>query len=256
MAALMNLIPLALEGQWRGWAAVGIVLTAVTLLIGSIYVLLWGIYGAKVAYLVLGTSLFGFLIILSLIWLVGAPGTVPGTGPRGTEPAWVAFLPDSEQGQEFRDALEQFPDGWDKIGTKYPGGIDSAGEKDKARETIVAALARLAEFQGLPATKTDDWEFRAAGQKPTSPEEAALPAATVGFFQNDTPLLFGARIPATDKHREVLVFALRDKGKVFLPAAMFFVVSVVMFATHMTLLARDERRKKAKEQAAAEPARV
>lgn len=257
MAVLINLLPLALEGQWRGWAGAGIVMTAVTLLIGSVYVLLWGIYGAKVGYLVLGASLFGFLIILSLIWLVGAPGTIPGTGPRGTEPHWVPFLADSEQGRELAGAVESFPDGWDEMGKQYPGGIESQGEFETVKDTVETALAHLAEFQGLPATDPADWDFRLAGEEAAGGEED-LPAATVRFYQKDTPLLFGARIPATDAHREFTVFAFRDKGKVFMPAAIFLVVSVLMFFAHVGALAMIEKREgERKEQPSQpEPAKV
>ena len=251
---------LALEGQWHGWAAAGVLLTAITVFMGTIFVLLTGILGPRKAYLVQATALSGFVIILSLMWLAGAPGTVPGTGPRGTEPTWIPFIADSEQGHEFTRELDTFPQDWDKAGKQYAGGIDSGGEIDNVRGILTAALATRAKAQGLQATDPADWNFLAEGRKPSSPDEEALPVATVRFLQRGTPLLFGITIPGTAKHPAVTVFAFRDKGQIFKPSAMFLGVSVVMFALHLALLAREDERDKRLERASAtspgEPARV
>lgn len=240
---------LALEGQWSGGAAIGLVLTILALLIGSIYVLLTGVLGARKAYLVLGTSLFGFIILLSLVWMAGAPGTTPGTGPRGTEPSWVPFLAESEQGEEFQEVLATFPQRWDRPGRKYSGGVESAGEIEKVRPAVQEALARLAAFEGREATDPKDWSFRLEGVKPASPEEVLIPVGAVRFVEAQR-LLAGITIPGTDKHPTVTVFAFRDKGRIFQPSALFLGSSVVLFALHLAGLARIERKEK---EAAAAP---
>ena len=86
MAALALQIPLALEGQWSGPAAVAVFLTGVAIFIGTIYYILATLFGYRRAYYVVTVSLMGFMIIISLVWLFGIPGTGPGFGPRGREP--------------------------------------------------------------------------------------------------------------------------------------------------------------------------
>jgi hypothetical protein len=247
--ALLHFLPLACDGCWSGWQAVLGLGIAVVVLIGSIYMLLASNLGARVGYLVLMVSLMAWIILLSAMWLFGVPGTTPGTGPRGPEAQWVPFLATSEQGQEFTTTLNQFPTGtmWKPIGTAFPGKIDSKGEFDTVRTVLKSALARLAEKQGTAATDPTDWGFRAAGIPPATPDEESLPQAKVAFAEQGTPLLFGVDIPATSKHPEVVVFAYRDKGKVFLYAFYFLVVAIVAFAFHLWLLARHERLQKERE---------
>jgi hypothetical protein len=212
------------------------------MLMGSIYVLLMSIYGAKQAYLMQMASIFAFLIIYSTIWLFGAPGTVPGTGPRGREPAWVPFTPTSAQAADFT-ATKTFPGtGWDKPGNKYAGGVDSSGEVNNLKDVWATALAARAQSQGLATgTKTTDWDFRTSTTALTD-EERALPVATVRFAISGSHLIAGATIPATSSHPEVTVFAYRDKGQIFFFAAIILGCSILLFAAHLWLLTRVEKR--------------
>lgn len=241
MAALANNAALALVGEWAGLRATVVVLIAVAFLIGSIYLLLMSVYGAKQAYFVLMVSLFTFMILLSAIWLFGAPGTVPGTGPRGPEPRWAPFLATSQQAQDF-PAVGRFPSGWDAPGKKYGGQIEAKGEVENIRATLTDALAARAQSQGLKkGTKPEDYNFRAF-EKAATPEEAKYPLADVRFEESGDRLIVGVTIPATDQHPELMVFAYRDKGRVFQYAAAFLGVSVVGFLLHLGALAALERR--------------
>jgi hypothetical protein len=251
MTALMHLLPLACDGCWTGWQAVLGLGIAVVVLIGSIYMLLASNFGARLAYLVLMMSLAAWIFLLSAMWLFGVPGTTPGTGPRGPEAAWVPFLPDSEQGQAFASTLQSFPSGstWKPTGTLFSGNIDSKGELATVRTLIQDSLARLAKKQGLPATDPTDWTFRPAGIPPATPDEEAFPQAKVAFSKTGTPLIIGVDIPATAKHREFVVFAYRNKGKVYLYALYFLIVGILGFVVHLWLLARYETRQKEREAA-------
>jgi len=261
--SLATLVPLALEGQWSGAAAVAVVLTSVAIFMGTIYYLLTTLFGWRRAFYITLTSLMGFLIILSLVWLVGAPGTVPGTGPRGREPAWIPFLADSEFGQDFKRDAAEFPESWDAPGKKYfgnsdkakTGSIDSAGEVDTLKGIVGPALAGAAQekkFEG--SIKPEDYDFRlppkdAKAKAKLSAEEKAVPVATVRFRDvGGGRLLFGALIPAVSgKHPEITVFALRDKGTIFLPALYSLVSSLLLFALGLWLLAKDEIKQRARD---------
>ena len=253
--AFLHFIPLGCDGCWSGWQAwlgLGI---AVTVLIGSIYMLLASNFGARLGYLVLMVSLMAWIILLSSMWLFGLPGTTPGTGPRGPEAQWIAFLPTSDQGKVFTDTLNQFPTGstWKPIGTLFSGNIDSKGEFSTVRSVVEQSLAALAAKQKTAATDPTDWGFRAAGVPPATPDEESLPQAKVAYSKTGTPLLFGVDIPASSKHPEIVVFAYKNKGKVYLYAFYFLIVGLLAFSLHLWLLARYERQQKARE-AALQPA--
>lgn len=56
-----------------------VVVMAVVLFCGSVYLLLSAVFGLRMAYLVAATGLFAFMIILSAIWAFGARDPeVPG----------------------------------------------------------------------------------------------------------------------------------------------------------------------------------
>lgn len=246
-------LPLALEGDWADFRAVVVVLIGVAAWFGTIYALLASNLGWKVGYLVLMVALAGWTVLFSLIWLIGVPGTLPGTGPRTHEPKWVPFLADSEQAKEFPSEIGRFPEGWDEVGRVYAGNITSLGELETVTGVMQKALANLAKASDLEATDEDDWGWRLPGEDVVTPEQGALPVATVRFYQEDTPLLFGVDIPGTDKHRAITVFAVRDKGATFLDALYFLLVGIAGFVLHLWLLVRDERKQKAAEAAAAQP---
>ena len=86
----------------------------ILLFCGSVFVLLWSIYGVKKAALIYSTAFFGFLFVLGVFWWFGAPGTPVATGPQNfprlTEPRnpsdqyapkWYAFEPGSERASFF-----------------------------------------------------------------------------------------------------------------------------------------------------------
>jgi hypothetical protein len=59
-----------------------VVLTAFVLLPGSVFMLLAANFGALKGYMIAATAFFGFLALLSAVWLFGLPGTTPLTGRR------------------------------------------------------------------------------------------------------------------------------------------------------------------------------
>lgn len=270
MRSLATLIPLALEGQWSGAAAVAVVVTSILIFIGTIFYLLVTILGWRRALHVTMVSLMGFMIILSLVWLVGAPGTTPGTGPRGREPEWIPFLAQSEFGRDFSDEVADFPEGWDEPGKKYfgnndkeqTGSIDAAGELSTIRGVLELSLAGYGQQQGFSEDPAD-YDFRLPPKTPEeegrlTPEERALPIATVRFQDAGAGrLLAGITIPGTDAHPEITVFAMRDKGTVFLPALYSLLASLFFFALHLWFLARDEVKQRARDaETAATPTKV
>lgn len=85
---------------------------------GSVYILLWSIYGAKKGALVYGTAFFGFGAMIGVYWWFGAPGTPVATGLTyfpGQEsgvyaPKWYSMEPGSERAEFFEvtNSLDPF----------------------------------------------------------------------------------------------------------------------------------------------------
>jgi hypothetical protein len=257
MSEFASVVTLACDGCFKGYPAVISLVLIVALLIGSIWMLLWSNLGARVSYLVTMVSLGAFMVTMSLIWLIGAPGTTTATGPRGREPAWVPFTPDSPQGDQFREVVDSFPDGegWVEPGPIFPGQIDSSGEVQAVTSAIQHALANQSLVSELEPGETytereledeiDAWDFRRPGEEALTAAQERIPEADgLKFYQSDTPLLFGVTIPATDDHPERTVLAYRDKGLVYLYSLYFLIASLAIFVLHLWLLGRHELRKK------------
>src|SRR6266536_3075616 len=103
---------------------VAVIVCALILFVGSVYVLLSAVFGLRMGYLVLAVSFFGWLVLLSLLWVLGQPkvfgvtGTLPNLGPRGTEPHWhlpngvekpsIASVTSAVQKYLAQQASEQF----------------------------------------------------------------------------------------------------------------------------------------------------
>ena len=86
MSALLALAPTFGKG-------ILVVVCAVILFIGSVYVMLTAVFGLRMGYLVLAVSFFGWMIVFSMVWTFGQPsilgvvGTPKNEGPRLLDPA-------------------------------------------------------------------------------------------------------------------------------------------------------------------------
>ena len=94
---------------------IAVVLVAFLFLPGSVYMLLASNFGALKGYLIAAVAFFGFLVMLSAVWLFGIPGTTPLTGPKGTQPTFKFFtLSDPAAGtyDSVRDFQAGAGSGW------------------------------------------------------------------------------------------------------------------------------------------------
>lgn len=198
---------------------------------GSIYLLLRSNLGTRRAYLVLATSFFGFMIIMSLFWTLGAPGTPQAVGPSylptqasdAYEPTWMPFAGDSLVAERPEYSfVQEFPDGFGEP----PEGLG-----------VGAGTDTMASFFGEDGHQpvdgfSADWE-------PTEVlhREAANGFAVVGAtFQQ----------PADDVDEgepgTVTLFAFFDPGAPLYPGLVFVTIALVLFLLHVVLLNADERR--------------
>ena len=196
---------------------------------GSTYLLASAVMGRTLGYLVTATAFFAFMLILSALWVFGAPGTPKYLGPKGELATWIALAEGPALRSETYPVIEQ-----------YPGGPWKSPEEDRSRAAEVepATLAVqefLAEEAGRELTEqglegeVESTEFQVENLRFTEVEGTQL-AAAQAFAAGGGP--------------QVMVFAYKDPGNEPLPSYIFLIVSLIGFGAHLPFLDRAERQRK------------
>ncbi|HEV3475338.1 MAG TPA: hypothetical protein VG602_08235 [Actinomycetota bacterium] len=205
-----------------------VVVSAMVLFPGSVWLLLSAVFGVRMGYLVAATGFFGFMVILSALWAFGAPGTPPFLGPKGDLPTWKP-LAEGVTLTSNVEAVEQ-----------YPGGPWKAPEDDPALSAEVEpATLTFQEFLAEEAAG----ELRQAGiQGEITPETFEITG--LRFATVDGTKLAAATAFAEAGGPEVTVVGWKDPGNESMPSYLFLVGSVIGFAAHLPFLDRAEKRRK------------
>jgi hypothetical protein len=222
-----------------------VVLTAFVLLPGSVYMLLASNFGALKGYLIAGTAFFGFLVMLSAVWLFGIPGTTPLTGPKGTQPTFKFFTVDDPAASTY-DSVRDFQGGAGNGWQEAPAG---EVEEGSAEANLKADLdvARQTAVQDLIDETNVDIEDSSEELDVTN-----LDAKTFYTIQDGTEVAAIVISPKTPQAGSGLqrpdfapktIFAYRDPGSPYLPSILFLIGSTVLFVIHMFLLGLAERRR-------------
>jgi hypothetical protein len=204
------------------------VLAAFVLFFGSVFVLLSAIFGPRMGYLVSATGLFGFMVILSAIWVIGVPGsTPPFRGPRGEAPTWIALAQGPSLSSEDVP-VQQYPGGpW-----REPG----RGQTSEEVEPVTTA------FQEFLAGRANQQLGQQGVQGQVEPE--TFEVAEVRFATIDGTEYAVGRAFASTGGPEVMVVGYKDPGFVALPSILFLVGSLIGLAVHLPFLDMAERRRK------------
>jgi hypothetical protein len=226
-----------------------IVATAFVLLPGSVFMLLAVNFGALKGYLIAATAFFGFLAMLSAIWLFGLPGTTPLTGPKGTAPTFKFFTLDDPAAGRY-DSVRSFQGGAGNGWQEAPAGA-AAGEQGGggAEETLKADLdvARQTAVSTLIEETNKDIEDTSKELDTINLDAKAFytiqdgtEVAAIVISPKDPPEGSGLQRP---DFAPKTTFAYRDPGAPYLPSVLFLVGSLVLFVVHMLALGLVERRR-------------
>lgn len=113
----------------------------IVVFIGSVHLLLSMILGARLGYLVLGSCLFGVMILISSIWAVTA------LGPKGPETTWVTVATGpaiSTIDSEFGDFdVSSYPNGWTVPGGGHLADLSGEDTTQKEFENVKPVLSAL-----------------------------------------------------------------------------------------------------------------
>ena len=213
----------------------GVLVTVISfiLFVGSVYILLAAVFGRWMGYLLTATAMFGFMILLSLLWTFGsiaygAPGTPPYRGPQGEPAHWVPVAAGTTLVSQEVPALDRYPAGpW-----QTAERAELAGEEEPLTTAIQEFLVEEA-----------DQQLRQAGID-GHVEPGTFEVTDLRFAEVDGREVAVARAFATTGGPEVLVAAYRNPGSTAVPSWLFLVGSIVGFVAHLPLLDRAERRRK------------
>ena len=225
---------------------IAVVVTAFIFLPGSVYMLLASNFGALKGYLIAATAFFGFLVMLSAVWLFGIPGTTPLTGPKGTAPTFKFFTledPAAATYDSVRDFQGGAGNGWEEAPTAETAEEGSAeatlrADLDTARQTAVSDL--IEETNADVEDSSEELDVINVDAKTFYTIQDGTEVAAIVISPKTPPAGSGLKRP---DFAPVTAFAYRDPGNPYLPSIIFLVASTILFLVHMVLLGVAERRR-------------
>jgi hypothetical protein len=216
-----------------------VVVIAFVFLPGSVYMLLASNFGALKGYLIAATAFFGFLVMLSAVWLFGIPGTTPLTGPKGTQPSFKFFTINDTAASTY-DSVRDFQggagNGWQAApeGEVEEGSAEATlkADLDTARQTAVQDLIDEDSSKELDVTNLDPKTYYTI--------QNGTEVAAIVISPKTPPSGSGLQRP---DFAPKTTFAYRDPGNPYLPSILFLAGALVLFVVHMLLLGLVERRR-------------
>ena len=229
------------------WKGIVVIVCALVLFVGSIYLLLSAVFGLRMGYLVLAVSFFGWMILLSLLWTVGQPkflgvtGTLANLGPRGTEKHWQVYAAGTGQlTSSGFPVTSRYPDPpWhnpNKVEKASVSSVGSAMQKYLAQQALdqfSKSGRRVCPTLGPPQSNC------------VTIDPSTFVVTDLRFTRSGKTSVVGAHAFFTLGGPEVTVFAYRDSGNLPVYSVAFLGASVVLFLIHLPFLDKAERKRKA-----------
>jgi hypothetical protein len=210
----------------------------IVVFVGSVYVLLTAVFGRWMAYLVIAVSFFGWLIIHSSIWFFGyysqGPKTPTNLGPRGREPAWTIVSSGLAPEPVRYTTFSTYPKGaaWREPGTNDADIAAVQGVTGVIQNFLVESANEQLGYTELDPRALQATQFTVEDVRfATAPDGKTPLAAAHAFFSGGGPVF--------------TVEVYHDSGAIPHYSVMFLGGSVLLFALHLPLLDRAEKKRKA-----------
>lgn len=204
----------------------GVVISAIIVFCGSIWLLLAMVLGGRLSYFVTASVTLGFLVMMGIVW------SFTDLGPVGELPEWKPVgVAEEPSDLEFGPAA-QYPQGpWQAVDADDETQTTQGSELEtKAAEELEAAINEgdIDNFESVEDGAVDSGQTRLLedggdlyGMATVEPTEDAVDAGTA--------------------RGEVVVLAKFDPGNVQTPARLITAGTIVLFALHLFGLSRAER---------------
>ena len=225
-----------------------IVLTAMVILPGSVYMVLSTDLGARLGFLVAAAGFMGWMAVMGLVW------TVYGIGLKGDPASWKAEgLVQGQVAQSRRAALAGFPKGWKSLKLDNPEAADAQAVADEE-----LAPAPASGKKGPYASSSDYMTvgaYERGGEKylftlKHRPHWLLLQVQRV-IKQPPVPGQPAPKPQADPTQPATSVLLIRDLGSLRVPASRVMLGSLLLFALLVYSLHRRDRIAMAARQATA-----
>lgn len=221
---------------------------AVLLLPGSVIMLLSANFGALKGYLIGAGAFWGFVFVLTVIWVFGLPGTPALTGPKGTDPSFKQFELNSSLATRY-NAVQQFQgsasNGWKEEPAEPVGGAKLPIDQETLRADL--ETAKLAVQQDLITNFNKDVKQSSKELDVTNIDakvfytnQKGTELAAVVISGKEPPQGSGLEKPT---FAPKTFFAYRDPGAPYVPSLIVMGVALVLFVAHVAGLGAAERRR-------------
>jgi hypothetical protein len=244
-----------------------VVISAIVLFIGSIYLLLGTNLGARLGFLVTFTSLMGFLMILSVLWLTTAS---PLESPKGRVASWsvIENVPDITKAKTVavRDIAQKQNKASQTDASNVLASVDAALITKVGTPTVQVTPNdnRFAKFDDVTKFMVLQ-TYTIGGSEPQfwkgefnhSQKYAVIEYCATATQQQTfgLPPLPPECASGADAQRGFIV-ATFDYGTLRLPPFVVIVITAILFGLGLLALHWREKDEMARKQAAAGPAAV
>ena len=212
--------------------AIVVVLLALVILPGSVYLVLATDLGARIGFLVAAAGFFGWMSVMAFVW------TVYGIGPRGTDPSWkVKEVVVGDASRAATAALNTFPSGWKKLPPGDP-------EVSDAQATVDAELTGTRKIFSDSSKYLTVSGYEKGGQKYEffrhRPHYAVIQVQ--GAVAQQAKAGGAPPKPEADATKPVVtILLIRDLGSLRLPSAVISFASFIIFAVTIYVLHRRDK---------------
>ena len=221
---------------------IGVTVMGFILFIGSVYLLLSAILGRWMGYLLVVVTFSVWMTVLSVMWLTmffisqGTPSnTHPNTGPQGQLPVWVPLSVGAQNPTDLGAKYGNF--------TAFPGrpwkeATDPTDLQVQAAQSV--ALAFLAAQANASHGIYDQFALDAVTTSQFIVDHIAFTTAADGKTQLAVVV---AHFASGGPRTQVAMYF--DSGSIQRYGLYFLIVSLLLLVTHLPLLDRAEKRRKA-----------
>src|SRR6266702_2956717 len=189
-------------------------------------------FGALKGYLIGAAAFWGFVFVLTVIWVFGLPGTPALTGPKGTDPSF----------KQFQCAASN---GWKEEPVEPVGGAKLPTDQETLRadlETAKQAIQQdlITDFNKDVKESSKELDVTNIDAKVFYTNQKGTELAAVVISGKEPPKGSGLEKPT---FAPKTFFAYRDPGAPYVPSLIVMGVALVLFVAHVAGLGAAERRR-------------
>ena len=224
--------------------------SAMIVFVGSVFLLLALIVGARLAYFVTASITLGFVFIMAMVWSI----SYPPLGPVGQLPEWHAIDAQEDASQLDFDAASDYPDEpWRSADSENATETEQASELESAATEAVKKAISEGKIEGFPqlpqfAISEDSTRLLERGDDlygattidvlpPVVRPELGIPPKEER--DEESP---AEQAPAAEPLGQVAVVAEYDPGNPLGVARQLALGTFIVFVLHLVGLSWSERR--------------